>query len=316
VNNYYTFCMLTIERLHVPDTINKLYSNYKINEAKTEDPVAPPPLLPFLIQKEAEGRFALLTGFERFMKAKQTKLKELPCYLIASDIAPFTKYTLLASYKRYEPKISLMEEALIIQSGQKELTQKELYNLLTLMGYSGNQHQLREILSLLDMNPEIQQCIHNGVLNLKTIKKLHHLSSADQNTVISLMEQYRLGGSKQSNLINMAIELTKRYKTSFAEVVAQWKDDKEILDTKNIPQQAADLFRYLNKLCYPESIAAEQDFTQRVKQLQLPDALTISHSNAFEVDNCNLTISFKNMDKLEKALPAIRSLVEEQSDSA
>lgn len=314
MKTFYTFCLLATGQVHVPSTINELYSQYKIDQKKT-DTVPTDLHLPFLVQQETEDSYTLLTGFERFIKAKQRKLEELPCYLVTPGIAPFTKYSLIASYRKYEPNMSLMEEACVIKKGQDELSQEELYSVLRLMGYNGNLHQLQEILSLLDMDQQAQQSIHNGLLHLKSIKKLHHLTSADQNTVISLIEHYRLGGSKQSNLIHMAIELTKRFKTSLAEIVERWKEDREILDTKNIPQQAADLLRYLSNLCSPESIAAEQKFTQRVKQLHLPDTYTISHSNAFEMDTCELTISFANMDILEQFLPGIRNVLEDPQDS-
>ncbi|PID71597.1 MAG: hypothetical protein CSA31_02185 [Desulfobulbus propionicus] len=312
----YTFCQIAADQLHVPQIITELYSDNTAKATPQKTTVtASSPQPPFLIEEKTQGVFALLTGFHRFIQAQRAKVKELPCYLLAPDLDSKTKYSLIVSYGTYEPDISPIEEALLVSNGQQELNQSELFDLLKMMGYSPNNHQLRELRSLLEMDRQVQQAVHNGRLSLKTFKKLNQLTHSDQKTVISLIERYRLGGSKQNNLINMAIELTKRLNTSFAEIIEHWSE-KEFIDTHNLPQQAADLLGYLNNQCSPESLAAEQTFTRRVHQLQLPQSLTIHHSSNFELDTCELTISFKNMDTLERHLPAIRNLLQNQWDNA
>ncbi|OEU83933.1 MAG: hypothetical protein BA873_02920 [Desulfobulbaceae bacterium C00003063] len=86
---------------------------------------------------------------------------------------------------------------------------------------------------------------------------------------------------------------------------------QQILDHEemNPPQKAQHLGKFLQKQLTPTFLEAESSFSDFTKKLQLPENLTLSHSQAFETDEVTLSIKCKNLQECQKILPEIKAVV-------
>ncbi|WP_319548013.1 ParB N-terminal domain-containing protein [Desulfogranum marinum] len=264
-----------------------------------------------LLVAETEGGggiFNLLSGFKRLQAAITFNILLVPCLVLSRQTELGELYQYIAQHKHLDNNVSPIEDALLLQQTQQHLADHETLPLLQIMGYKPNKHQFNELLSLLQLEKTAMISIHKGKLTLKTGKKLNKLSQVDQHLLVSLIDKYHFGGSKQHNFVQMVIELSKRRQCSIEQVLSTC-DQQNITDAKNIPQQGNQLLDFLQHQCSPELFKAEKAFQLRIHQLQLPEHFQLQHSASFEKDSCNLSITFDDIHALESKLDALKAMV-------
>ena len=265
---------------------------------------------PLLVMEKqgSNGIFSLLSGFKRLQVAIALKMISVPCLVLSQQTDPMDLYSYIALHKHLDRNVSPIEDALLLQQSKEHLDDLAIITLLKIMGYKPNQHQLNELLSILQLEKTAIVSIHTGKITLKTGKKLTKLSQKDQHLLVSLIEKYHFGGSKQLNFVQMVTELAKRRQCPVEEILSSW-DQQNVTDAKNIPQQGNQLLDFLQHQCSPELLKAEKAFQLRIQQLQLPEHFQLQHSLSFEKDSCDLSITFADIDILESKLEALKKML-------
>ncbi|WP_028584277.1 ParB N-terminal domain-containing protein [Desulfogranum mediterraneum] len=266
-------------------------------------------LLPLLVQQgEDEPLCALLlSGHRQLAACSQLKLSTVPCLVLSVETPPFQRLSLLCAHRRLGGVPSPLEDALVAREASARLSGEELFQLLELMGYRGNQHALAGLLALLELAPSAQEAIHGRLIPAKAATQLAKLTHQDQGLVVHSIKRYHFGGSKQNRLLELVIEMTRRQECSFAELLAMLPEQASP-DTNNIPQQGARLLEQLHNLHAPQRIEAEAAFQRFVQGLQLPAQVEVTPSPAFERDSCTVTMTFPSQEALREQVAQLQAM--------
>lgn len=253
-------------------------------------------------------RYRIISGTKDVLVAQRLGLEELTCRILAGEIEAIQRFRLQTRYLQLRQP-SIVEQSLLLNKASEFLSKQELCSLLPLMGYKPQLFKVESILQLLEMDAETLHALHFGVVSLKTASKLSFLDRVDRLEMIRLIKSYRLGGSKQLNLVDMVTELLKREQSSLKQLLEDWHSSIEIKDKENLPQQAARLLNHLYRKTHPLLMAEEDTFTKWCQSLQLPESTRVSHSQAFEDETVELTIRFANRDTLGTCWEKIEQVV-------
>lgn len=236
----------------------------------------------------------------------------LTCRVLAVDMPAYQRFTLQIQHLQLQQP-SIVEQSLLLSKAREHLTEEELCTMLPLMEIKPHRFKVESMLQLMEMDAVTLQALHKGEISLKTVSKLSSLNKEDRHAIISLIQSYRLGGSKQHKLAEMVVELVNREQTSFAHLLSDWYRHTEIKDKENRPQQAATLLSFLYRKCHPQLTAEEDDFNRWISSLQLPKSTRITHSQAFEDENVELSIRFANKDSLASSWKKIQQILQGKS---
>jgi len=266
---------------------------------------------PFLLQ-QADSGFEVISGHRRLLIARQQlESEQVGCFVLpeASPV-PRILEILLADQSNTAP-LSLAEKARFIQIAAKFLSREEiLAQFLEKLGLRKQISTIDEMLALLTMQNDIIKEIHNGRLQDKMVKELQRIKNPeDRLALVNLFKDLVLGTGKQRKLFSLIRDLTCRNNTSISDFLNS-DEVLQILNHKemNPPQKTQHLNVFLQKQLNPGYLEAENSFTTFSKELKLPENFTLSHSQAFETDEIELSLRFKNRQECRQLLPKIKTV--------
>jgi len=264
-------------------------------------------LHPPLLLEVTDGRKVVLSGRRRVVAAVHLGMATIPALVLPAPTPMARRLELLAAHARIGSELSVIEQAILLDKASQWLSEQECLALLAILGHNRPGQQLiRDLVALLTLEPAVILGLHQGTVHPKTGRKLARLQPADQEVIVRLITELRLGGSKQQKLLDLASELIMRRRQPLAEILREMAPEG---DRGNIPQQATALLQWLQAECTPRSHAAEREFRAFCRRLRLPAGIRLRHTPAFEDDRLFLEIEFPDRRQLEEVWPEMRQLL-------
>ncbi|MCI5144182.1 MAG: hypothetical protein D3923_01345 [Candidatus Electrothrix sp. AR3] len=303
------YCQVAVSNIDLTDTQYSLHP-FPIDPAQHLDSLSSllyPPLLLECLEKQ----YIVLSGKE-YILVEEKQDKTLLALVIPSLYAEQQRliFELLIRHRLLRSSLSNIEQAIFCQKASKLLPAEEVIAFLPLLGLKAKPHIRDQLLSLLALEHSVQFGLHTGSIAPRVGKKLGFFSPADQEILALLIEELRLGGSKQQKLIDSVFELTRRQQISAQELLQQWQEREQAKQQNNGPQKITSLFSWLNQACQPRLTAAEEEFKKFCGQLKLPSGIRVSHSPAFEEQQVTLSIDFTTQKELATAWSKIHSALD------
>jgi ParB family chromosome partitioning protein len=266
---------------------------------------------PPLLTPKGQGKFAIVAGRRRLLAARQVLNNEFcDCLILPVETPPAILLTVaLQDILRTRPATPL-EKAICWQKAVdflgKDIAEEKFGPQLELTRQL-NPARLEKILTL---DSEMQESLHQGGLELKTIFKLIDLDQDDRDALFKIISKLRLSSSNQRKLVDHCLELHRRRNRQIAAILSE-AECLEIINhvEANPPQKATMLMNWLTGQCYPRLTEAKKEFRSFVGQLKLPKGVTLEHTPSFEKDNLKMTIDFKDRLQLTEKWPIIRQAI-------
>lgn len=275
----------------------------------------PPPLLkqsfeevgilhPPLIQQTMSGDFNLICGRRRLHALKHYyKQSKVFCLTLPPGLSPRAFLSYILTDQQLHAALSPMEVAYLLQYSLEEMPKTEVINFfLPRLGYKPHQDVLGQFLNLLNFDQKIQCQIHQGLILEKTATELLELPEGDRTTLSALFELLQPGTGKQKRLLTLTRDLSNRTQQTISSLF-QGQEFKQIIEHNemNPPQKIHVLLELLQKKIYSRSSDAERIFKDKIKKLNLPDNVTVTHSLHFEKDEVFLTVTYPDLQSCENA---------------
>jgi len=265
-------------------------------------------LQPLPVQQKSPRSFYLLAGYAYLPVLRQLGYTEVVCQVMTS-LSAFSCYALQIGHCLSTVQASPILQAHLLRLASQTLDEKEMMQLLPLLGYKPQRHKVEELVALLNLAPAAMLALHRGLLAPKSGKLLFRLTHTDQETLVEIIERYRPGGSKQQKLVETLMELSLRHNQSIATLIAPWKESQQKEDTANLPQQLQRLLRFLQEQSAPHLLDAEKKFQRLIQELDLPGHVYLLHSTSFEDESVELRIQCENAQSLKKLWKTLSPLL-------
>jgi len=267
---------------------------------------------PFLLQL-SDTSFEVVSGHKRILIAEQhLGSDKIGCFILPGDFPEVSILNLLLTDQIYTAPLSLVEKARFIQLAVGCITREEIIDeFSTRLGLKKQKSAIDKMLAVLNLQDDIIKEIHSGRLQDKMVMELQRLKHPeDRLTVVSLFKELCLGTGKQKKLFSLIRDLAYRNHTTISDLISNNKIQQILThEEMNPPQKAQHLGKFLQQQLTPTFLEAENSFSEFSKKLQLPENLTLSHSQAFETDGVTLSIKCKNLQECQEMLPAIKAVL-------
>ncbi len=305
----YSFQCIDIEFLAFKDTFISFLHNGPVEPDVSSTLQKFGQVAPLLVQQRSENEFHLLADYPQYTAMKALGIERVACQILPYITPPWTLYSFQAFHNLSAFHKSPILQAHLLREAQQDLSEKELLQLLSLMGYKAQKYKLDELLGFLQLDMTAILGLHQGLLSPKTGKQLARIPHEDQRELVNIIATYRLGGSKQHKLMEMVLELMLRENCTVAEIANSWLPNQES-SADNLPQKAQGLMQYLHDRCYPVRTAAEIQFKKFVQELQPGEKVTIEHSLSFEDDSLEVRLKFADAATLRNNWEKIQTMMQ------
>ena len=265
---------------------------------------------PLLVCQHTEKQYQLLAGYCTFRAITLLGIEKAICQVLPSSISPVQRYSLQILHGLAAPLASPILQAHLLQQARQELTDNELFTLLSLMGYKPQRYLFDELTALLRLSSSAVLALHHGILSPKAAKLFKLISHEDQEMLVQLIDSYRPGGSKQHKLIEMITELSLRNNKPVQEVIRELLPANKNCVQDNAPQRLQGLLHSLQKMYCPERTELERRFQKFVQELHLPDGITVESTQSFEDEGVAMHLHFANGEVLKKKWDLIKTVIQ------
>jgi hypothetical protein len=259
------------------------------------------------------GCLQIISGFRRcHFSAAVANDAAISCLILPRDTGIATLLDLILEEQHTARPLSLVEKARFLEiCRQQNLSSGEiLERYAEKLALRRQRATLDQLTALLKEDALFVEGIDQGQVLEKMVGDLLLLTDAsDRLALVRLFRKLRMGDNQQKKFYAALRDLVKRHQTPMASYL-QSPGISAILDhpTMNLPQKVQNLGTYLQEQLSPEAVRAEQAFQERRRELRLPSCCSLQHSQSFESDAVDLTITFKNLSECAEVLPAIKSL--------
>lgn len=267
-------------------------------------------LHPPIVHEETPGAFLIISGNFRVEILKQNSPHEasILCHVLPLETSPQKILYYILEEQLQSGPFSPMEKACFFSLCAPYMDTKSIaQSFLPMLNEKVQQHTISKHLELIKLDTKIQCSIHNGSINEKLAGELLCLKSGDRTLLHNIFLNLALGSGKQKRFLSLCRDLARREGTTIHTLLSKAEYQDILHHTEmNPPQKGALLLNTLQKQTFPESMAAEREFQQKIKAMELPANCTASHSPAFETDQTLLTVRFSSLSRMEKQLLEIQ----------
>ena len=288
-----TICHIDLADIDFSDTSYHLFlsTQESVESLSTKELQLQALLHPPLVLKSKQ-RYIPVSGhilLEQLMRKQPHSVHAL--VLEKKQLNQFDIFTIMLQHCQIHGDLTSMDLAVFCHKALVHFSKKQLLQLLPAMGIKKNEHVLNELLSLLNLEKNVQRAIHEGVIVTKQARHFFRFSHNDQKLLAQVIRDFQFGGSKQRNFLEAMGELVQREAKQAQYFFDLWEQEEKEKQL-NGPQKGNSLLEWLKQRCKPLSTKAEHEFTLFVQQINLPKQATLQHTPAFEDDHITLTIRY------------------------
>jgi len=257
-------------------------------------------LRPPVLQERIADSFRVVGGQARLAAARVLGISSVACHILPKETPELKTFMIALTDAISERQISAIEKAVFFRKITKICSVEEAaISYLPVLGLPQRSSIINKLLTLLTLEQPVAEAVHNGVLDEKAAYVLSGLSFRDRLVLFEIISALRLSVSNQRKLIESCTDLSLRENSSIPTILSS-KPVQDILNHKeaNPPQKAANLMSFLQAALSPKYTEAQKAFNALKQSLKLPGWATLTHASAFEKDELNLSLTFKNAETL------------------
>jgi len=271
-------------------------------------------LQPPILLQLPENKYQLLCGHSRLVAHQNTvpTKTELTCLVLELNSSPQQILYTIVTDQLLSGNLTPIEKAYFFKYCLEYMEIKSAAQaFLPLLNEKIQIHTINKLTKLLLLEADIQLSVHNGIINEKIAHELLASNSDERQILHKIFLDLELGGGKQKRLMALSKDLAYGEGRSVTDIFSD-TDCLEILEhpAMNKPQKIANLLTTLQKQLFPNSNAAEEEFLKKTSNWELPTTCSISHSQAFERDDIEVTLRFANIEAVEQKLSEIKRLMQ------
>ncbi len=180
---------------------------------------------------------------------------------------------------------------------------------LPLIGLEKSLHILKKYLSLQNLIAGFKELAVIKNINLKILSRLAFLSHKDQEAVFSTVKNLELGSNFLNELLTLLEEISKRDGNSIFDLISG-QGINEILRQDKISrdQKIKSIMSLLNEKRYPHIKEFEKKIKEHIKNLKLPNTISIDLHENIENEDINMKLRFKNKKSYQEILDKLMQI--------
>lgn len=264
---------------------------------------------PVLIEKEKA--WCVVCGFRRISASEAMNLKEIPAFVVnARSLEECARMAI--SDNACQRSLNVVEQARAYALIRRVVNRTEAWvEIAAASGLPVSQAAIERILPVADMPETLQAGLLSGSIALPVALQINRLSDTDALALGNLFAKISAGLNVQRELLETILDISKRDRSTVAELIVNEKIDAILNDSETpIPQQVQKLRMLLKKMRYPSLSQAEKSFEDTLKSLKLNSRLQLQPPRFFEGKTYRANLSFDSCEQLRLLQAELDKLIQ------
>jgi ParB-like chromosome segregation protein Spo0J len=249
-------------------------------------------------------RWRIVHGFRRCWAAAAVGSRLIPAFVPGEfPVQPRVLYEWTVLQDVGHRAYNRAEQALILRTLRDRFSasEEELAEWLRRMCGMGGGQQVKRLLRISELEPEVLELVAEGEFPDDVLDMLFSWSQEDRLAVGSLVVSLRLGVGHQRELVRLLDELAGVEGRTPAAILRDPEVAALLARKWTMQQKAQHLFAQLKARRHPLLTQMEQEFRDLVRALKLPRGVTLVHSPYFETDELELRVRARSPAEFRKA---------------
>jgi len=265
--------------------------------------------LPLLVKKETG--YKIVSGFRRIEACRQLNLDDVEVRILKSDTKRLECVTYAITDNSLQRPLNLIEQSRSINLLYPFFNDiRILGKELSAMGLPANPSIVKKIKELCYLPESVQNGILSNTISLAMALELGKLEREVGEGFAKLFETLKLSLNKQKEILTLVKEISLREDIPILKVI---KTDRvqQILTNENLDrnQKIRKVRIYLKQRRFPVITAAENEFKNQLKKLELGSGTKLIPPDNFEGSTYTLKLFFRNLNELKDRHASIDKLI-------
>ena len=204
---------------------------------------------------------------------------------------------------------------------EKSIAVKKIYELknefddeaLSLLEIPNNQRYRENFLKLSDASENIKELLLLDVLHENTVFEIFKFPESTWDMLVKFIVKISLGTKKRNNVLNMLHDIAFK-DTGVLKNIIECKEIKNILSSSiDLPQKGEQVFRYIEKLRYPNIFQYKEKFYNKLKEVGIDKKFQIIIPENFENWKFKVVVPFSSVNDLKKDIEKLNSIAENKA---
>lgn len=257
---------------------------------------------PPIVYPIVDNNYFLLSGYKRYQALLNLNRDKIECSLIKNSLSDVELLLIYIFDNIAHRNFSPLEISEFLNYFSQNLPENKIITeILPIFKIRSSKDELKKYLILSSLNEDEKIAVKAEIYNVKTARNLINLSNDNRKTLLKLYEEIKPSVSYQQIILELLMEIAKRDKITFRDIISEKDIERFVSDRKISPQQKTfHLREYLERRRRPIFSKAVDEFNKIIKSLRLPKNIKIQPSEFFEDEEWILSAKFKNIDELKK----------------
>ena len=264
---------------------------------------------PILFEK-SDG-YRILSGWKRIKACHQLNLKAIPVRILESFADRRDCIKLAICDNAFQRILNLVEQARAVQllSSTYQDTNR-LIEVANTVGLSINKDMLEKLLKLTVIGTKLQTGLLDNTISLSTVIALHDMNDPKASGLIGcLLMELGLGLNRQREILDWIKSICRWENISVQHLLEEDVIKQCRHNSHYDRRQKAKIIRdYLKKRRFPTIVQHENNFTQTLQKLNLPNRTQLIPPLHFESPVYSLKIDFKDPSELREKVRKIEKM--------
>lgn len=265
--------------------------------------------LPLLVKKETG--YKIVSGFRRIEACRQLNRDDVEVRILKSDTKRLECVTYAITDNSLQRPLNLIEQSRSINLLYPFFNDiRILGKELSAMGLPANPSIVKKIKELCYLPESVQNGILSNTISLAMALELGKLEREVGEGFAKLFETLKLSLNKQKEILTLVKEISLREDIPILKVI---KTDRvqQILTNENLDrnQKIRKVRIYLKQRRFPVITAAENEFKNQLKKLELGSGTKLIPPDNFEGSTYTLKLFFRNLNELKDRHASIDKLI-------
>jgi ParB family chromosome partitioning protein len=267
--------------------------------------------LPLLVEKETG--YKIVSGFRRIEACRQLNWDDVEVRILKSDTKRLECVTYAITDNSLQRPLNLIEQSRSINLlypffNDISMLGKEL----SAMGLPANPSIIKKIKELYHLPESVQNGILSNTISLAMALELGKLEQDVGEGFAKLFETLKLSLNKQKEILTLVKEISLREDIPILKVIkTDWV--QKILTNEDLDrnQKIRKIRIYLKQRRFPVITAAENEFENQLKKLELGSGTKLIPPDNFEGSTYILKLFFRNLNELKDRQASIDELIKD-----
>jgi ParB family chromosome partitioning protein len=269
--------------------------------------------LPLLAEKQTG--YKIVCGFRRIEACRRLNWTDVEVRILESDIKKVECITYAITDNSFQRPLNLIEQSRAINLLYPFFKNfSDLDKELSAMGLPDNPSIIKKIKDLCHLPESVQNGILSNTISLAMALELGRLQQNAGEGFTKLFKTLKLSLNKQKELLTLVKEISLREDIPILEVIRNDMFQK-ILTNEDLDrnQKTHKIRIYLKQRRFPVITAAEKEFKNQLKKLNLGSGAKLIPPDNFEGATYILKLFFKNLTELKAHHASIDALIKNPS---